>query len=111
MNKSVNKTWNIVCDTNKSHKTTSKIIKTIKKSSNIAQLIKSDIEDNHLKLKRYVNAADGNQLTRKKVDDMHHKANVLFNIMRGGVFHSNYQVKKSDLINFLKIRNIKHCLM
>ena len=27
--------------------------------------------------------------------------------MRGGVFHSNYQVKKSDLINFLKIRNIK----
>ena len=107
LNKSVNKTWNIVCDTNKSHKATSKIIKTIKKSSNIAQLIKNDIEDNHLKLKRYVNAADGNQLTRKKVDDMHHKANVLFNIMRGGVFHSNYQVKKSDLINFLKIRNIK----
>jgi len=107
LNKSESKTWNIVCDTNKSHRTTSKIIKTIKESSNISHLIKDDIKDNHLKLNRYVSASDGNQLTNKKVDDMHHKANVLFNIMRGGVFHNNYQIKKFDLINFLKIRSIK----
>jgi len=107
LKKNENKTWNIVCDTNKSHRATSKVIKTIKENSNISDLIKDDIKDNHLKLKRYVNAADGKQLTNKKVDDMHHKANVLFNIMRGGVFHNNYQIKKLDLIEFLKIRNIK----
>jgi hypothetical protein len=83
----------------------SNILKTIKEDSDISLLIEKDIKNNHLKLERYVNAADGKQLTSEKLNDMHHKANVLFNIMRGGIFYDNYQVKKTDLKSFIMIRN------
>ena len=105
--KNKEKSWNIITDTNKSQNDVSKMLNTIEKDSEISFSIKKDIQKNHLKLKKFVFSADGKQLTNKKINDMHHTANVLFNIMRGGVFYDNYNINKYDFLNFIKIRNLK----
>ncbi len=50
-------------------------------------------------------AADGLQLTAQETTTAHHFANVLFNIMRGGIFVDNYQVERDDLCDFVRVRN------
>jgi hypothetical protein len=45
------------------------------------------------------------QLTAEETTTAHHFANVLFNIMRGGIFAANYQVKRNDLLDFVRVRN------
>ena len=57
-------------------------------------------------LVRYVAAADGLQTDgSRKLTTAHHFANVLFNIMRGGIFADGYQVERDDLLDFVGVRN------
>ena len=44
-----------------------------------------------------VAAADGQQISGELIVSAHHCANVLFNIMRGGVFDNSYQVDRNQL--------------
>jgi hypothetical protein len=48
-----------------------------------------------------VASADGQQFTADKMIDTRHFSNVLFNIMRGGIFDDNYQIKKKDFVRYL----------
>jgi len=36
---------------------------------------------------------------------LHHTANVTYNELRGGIFSDNYNIRKSSLLSFLKVRN------
>ncbi|MCB0150762.1 MAG: hypothetical protein KDE01_24320, partial [Caldilineaceae bacterium] len=47
----------------------------------------------------------GLQTSADELTTAHHFANVLFNIMRGGIFVDNYRVDKVDLLAFLRTRN------
>ena len=49
------------------------------------------------------------QMTADESVTAHHFANVLFNIMRGGIFIDGYHVQKRDLLAFMRIRN-RHLL-
>ena len=72
----------------------------------VSNHIKKDIQENHMKLDTLVASADGSQVTNHQINDLHHTSNVLFNIMRGGVFCNGYTIEKTDFVNFIKIRNI-----
>ncbi|MFP4149744.1 MAG: hypothetical protein ACLFV0_09660 [Nitriliruptoraceae bacterium] len=50
-------------------------------------------------------AADAHQRTADPIADVHHRSNVLFNSMRGGVLADGYEVDTGDLIRFLAGRN------
>ena len=39
------------------------------------------------------------------MNDLHHTANVTYNVLRGGIFSDNYNIQKSRLLSFLKVRN------
>jgi hypothetical protein len=52
-----------------------------------------------------VAAADGVQVTADQATSAHHGANVLFNIMRGGIFHDGYNVGGADFAAFVQQRN------
>jgi hypothetical protein len=54
---------------------------------------------------RFVASADGLQVTAQETTTAHHFANVLFNVMRGGIFVDNYQVEREDLCDFVRVRN------
>nr|WP_136251602.1 hypothetical protein [Ningiella ruwaisensis] len=54
------------------------------------------------KLARIIAAADGFQCTEEKTVSVHHYANTLFNVMRGGIFADQYNIQRDDLIVTLK---------
>ena len=96
--------WDIVLDVNQNHMS-------IVKLNNLINLIKDEINNSvelgSLYLKKYIGSADGFQMTSSKNNNLHHTSNVLFNIMRGGIFVNNYDIDKEDFIEFLHIRNKK----
>ena len=94
--------WDIVLDVNQNHKS---VVVLNEKINLIKNEIDLSIERNQLSLKKYLGSADGFQVTSSKNDTLHHTSNVLFNIMRGGIFVHNYDINKPDFIEFLKLRN------
>ncbi|OWY23819.1 hypothetical protein BVG80_07665 [Sphingobacteriales bacterium TSM_CSM] len=67
--------------------------------------VEEDIAAGTQQLRQLVAAADGGQLTADPLKDARHYANVLFNIMRGGIFDQNYQTGKADFVSFLQNAN------
>ena len=101
--------WNIVADVNQSQQDVAMILKQLRDESKLPELITRDIQSSTNNLIKNVAAADGLQKTSSSMDDSHHLANVMFNIMRGGVFAANYTIEISDFKLFLDTRN-KHIL-
>ena len=67
--------------------------------------VDNSIEKNHDSLLKYVGSADGFQVSSSRINNLHHTSNVLFNIMRGGIFVRNYEISKDDFMRFLILRN------
>ncbi|MBO7421027.1 MAG: hypothetical protein J6U06_07900, partial [Spirochaetaceae bacterium] len=64
-----------------------------------------DIEKGNRLLDEYLRQADGIQNTSQKMTCLHHRQNVLFNIMRGGIFQDDGKIQPEDFIKFVGIRN------
>ncbi len=71
----------------------------------IKAALDTDISLGSKDLNAIIASADGLQISADQLSSAHHYANVLFNTMRGGIFANNYQVEKTDLIDFLHTRN------
>jgi hypothetical protein len=71
----------------------------------LVQELEADIAAGQVKLWEIVASADGIQLSNNQLFSAHHFANVLFNVMRGGIFTDQYWVQASDFIDFVTIRN------
>ncbi|WP_303773239.1 hypothetical protein [Anaerolinea thermophila] len=67
------------------------------------QAIEQDIDFTTFNLQKFVASADGLQISESGLATTHHYANVLFNIMRGGVFARSYWIEKADLMDFVHI--------
>lgn len=97
--------WEQVFDT---HLENSKIALLKKELSDRAALEQSLLEDiarGKKLLETYIGEADGLQDTADEIACMHHEANVMFNIMRGGVFAENNVVRSDDFVSFVETRN------
>lgn len=57
------------------------------------------------RLRGIVGAADGLQLSGEEVTAAHHFANVLFNVMRGGVFAEGSRLPAADFAAFVRLHN------
>jgi hypothetical protein len=75
--------------------------------SALLQALERDIAINNSNLERIVASADGLQVTGDQLCSAHHFANVMFNVMRGGIFADQYKIRIQDLIEFITIRNRK----
>ena len=96
------KSWSIVAEINQGPAKVRDLISYLKADNNIAQDIEADIALGSENLARIVGISDGLQVTEDKLSSNHHFANVLFNVMRGGLFVDNYNVQKADFIGFVK---------
>lgn len=100
------KEWRIVADVNLDRVAITELIKLLSYETDVInEQLDEDIERGTTSLVRYVAAADGLQLTGEYTTSAHHFANVLFNIMRGGIFANGYQIDRDDLIDFVQTRN------
>ena len=99
------KEWSIIADVNKDHAAVAQLIHGIKTEQNLAQQITDDVEQGTQELIAISASADGMQLTADHASDTRHFSNVLFNVMRGGIFDDNYNVEKWDFLAYLKNAN------
>ena len=76
--------------------------KMLREGNDLHNLLEADIANGSRNLTRIVGSADGLQQTNNPEASYRHFSNVLFNLMRGGVFVHNYDLEKADLLRFLK---------
>ena len=99
------KEWYIVADVSKDHSAIAFLKHTLETTKDLTRLIEDTISESNAKMNHLVELADGIQETGDRMNDRRHFANVMFNIMRGGVFANNYKVETNDLLEHLKESN------
>nr|MBP6688142.1 hypothetical protein [Lacibacter sp.] len=99
------KKWMLIANVNQNHAAVIALSEQIKKDKNLVGKIQEDIEAGTLHLQQLTGAADSFQYTADDLKDTRHYSNVLFNIMRGGIFDNNYQMEKWDFSNYLSKAN------
>ncbi len=73
--------------------------------SKLIQDLENDIAAGQSTLWKMVASADGLQLSNDRLCSDHHFSNVMFNVMRGGVFTDQYRIKSSEFIGFISGRD------
>jgi len=98
--------WRMVADVNQDSAGIVQLNELLQlKQRAVIRAIDEDIDRGTANLVRYVAAADGLQLTAERTTTTHHFANVLFNVMRGGIFADGYQIERDDVIRLIEVRN------
>ena len=97
--------WLQVFDTRLEVSRAEELIFALKDRAALEKKVLDDVSATRALLEEYVAAADGLQNTADTIACMHHEANVMFNIMRGGVFVQNNAVQSADFLNFVETRN------
>ena len=94
--------WHLVADVDQDHASLAQLRDFLKTPlAAQQQALEQDVEMSARSLHKYVSNADGIQISEKISASSHHFANVLFNVMRGGIFAQNYWIQKSDLLDYL----------
>jgi hypothetical protein len=99
------KEWYTVLDINKDIAGILEIKELFTDKASLYYEISNDINKGSGNLVKIVGNADGLQLTADKLISSRHFSNVLFNVMRGGIFDNNYLVERKDFSLFLNKTN------
>ena len=99
------RTWDIVADVNLTQDGVVALRRTIREGADLRAALRTDIAHGLEQLERIVASADGSQATADRVACAHHRSNVLFNTMRGGVFANGYVIDAQDFEAFVETRN------
>ena len=95
-------TWNLVADTHQDSADIVALLQALRRNpTELCQEIERDIEANAAQLQRIVVSADGWQVSAGKLRTIHHYANVMFNVMRGGIFADQYWIDTADFKDFV----------
>jgi len=102
------KQWHFVAEVEQNSSQVAELVKLLSdKSDDLATKVEDDIQLNQQNLESIIGTSDGLQVSKDKLSTAHHYANVLFNVMRGGIFADNYQIDVADLRNFIATHNTK----
>ena len=107
LNKNETKEWYIVSDVNKSSSEVLELKKTITEKKDITTKINQCIELASDDLLKLVGASDGLQTSQRRLRNIRHFSNTLFNIMRGGIFDNHYDIEKLDFSDYIRRSNKK----
>lgn len=105
ISKNSSKKWKIVANVNQNQSQVIELCEAIIHDKQLDVLLEKDIKLGEQNLISLNANADGLQFTADKRKDTRHFSNVLFNIMRGGIFDDNYQIEKKDFTNYLFLAN------
>ncbi|HMN59621.1 MAG TPA: hypothetical protein PJ988_04620, partial [Anaerolinea sp.] len=98
--------WSLVADVSQDSSAIVRLTKMLREApKDLAEDLERDIEAGTATLEKIVASADGLQVSNHKILCDHHFANVMFNAMRGGVFTSQYSVRKQDFVEFVAVRD------
>ena len=100
-----NHQWMIAANVNQNHAAIVELSNNIENDRDLFQKVLNDVTLGTESLIKLNAASDGLQYTADGLKDARHFSNVLFNIMRGGIFDDNYQIEKNDFSNYLRLAN------
>lgn len=98
------KNWYTVAEVNQDRPALSNL-KTEISSGGLIDSLEEDLDNTSDKLTKLIASADGLQLTNDTLSTGRHLSNVLFNIMRGGIFEDAYDVDVDDFLNYVNTIN------
>ncbi len=101
------KEWMMVANVNQNHASIVQLDHDIRNDKDLAQKVVNDIALGTQNLVQLVASADGLQSSADGLRDTRHFSNVLFNIMRGGIFDNHYDIEKWDFKNYLGKANMQ----
>ncbi len=101
------KEWYMVADVHKNHSEVIHLIEALKQPDRLIKGVLANVMEGTKNLLKLACNADGLQTTSDPLKDSRHFSNVLFNIMRGGIFDDQYFISKSDFLSYLNKAN-KH---
>jgi hypothetical protein len=94
-------TWHLVADTPQDGADIVNLLHTLRTCpTGLYQQVEQDIAANAEQLHRIVASADGWQVCADRLRASHHFANVMFNVMRGGIFADQYWIDTSDFVEY-----------
>jgi hypothetical protein len=99
--------WLIVADVDYGLSEIASLKRTVADTPDLESLVGEDVDEGTRRLTAIVARADGLQETGDSLGSVHHFSNVLFNVMRGGVFESSYSIPVADLKAFVRAFNRK----
>jgi hypothetical protein len=99
------KDWWLVADVAQGPSQVARLNHLLRQPARLLQQLQEDISRGTEDLKRIVGTADGIQKTAEPLGNARHFGNVLFNVMRGGVFCDGHQVNPVDLHAFIRRAN------
>jgi hypothetical protein len=98
--------WHLVAEVNQDSAAIVHLAERLRKNrAELIQSLEADITANSTNLEKIVACADGLQTSEHQHHCAHHFANVMFNEMRGGIFDDQYQIQKTDFLEFVSARN------
>ena len=103
--KNTSKSWKIIANVNQNQAQVIELADAISNDKTLENQIVQDVELGNQNLIALNATADGLQFTADKRKDTRHFSNVLFNIMRGGIFDDNYTIEKNDFVNYIAKAN------
>lgn len=98
-------TWHLLAEVSQDTAAIVCLLDKLKNPANLIQEIETDMAANQQKLNHLVACADGQQYSSNELSTGHHFANVMFNIMRGGIFADQYWMDTADFMAFLRVQN------
>jgi hypothetical protein len=88
--------WQIIANVEQSQKQAVALHKNLSEPNKVLDSITQSIKKGSDELARIMGNADAFQLTNEENVSVHHYANVLFNILRGGAFDQQYKIDGND---------------
>lgn len=94
--------WMIVADVGCGASEVAELELLLRRPSELKRQVEADVLRCTAELQRIVASADGIQKSGRPLGDARHFANVLCNVMRGGIFNDGYRVEVADLWDFIR---------
>lgn len=101
----VEQKWHFVADVEQDSSQAVALVKTLSEGDNsLFERVEDDIHANQQHLKDIISFSDGIQASSDQLSTAHHFANVLFNVMRGGLFadQDQYMIDAQDLKRYVQ---------
>ena len=102
--------WQLVADIEKTQSQSLDLMRALGDPEALALAIAASVQKGSDTLARIMAAGDGFQTTAEESVSVHHYANVLFNILRGGIVDDQYRVSSRDFARHVRRFNRDICL-
>ena len=97
--------WKIVANLELSQSAAADLRRQLREPAAVDQAISNSVAEGSDQLARIMAASDGFQATAEENVSVHHYANVLFNVLRGGIFDDQYNVSARDFRRTIRMFN------